>query len=42
MFLGSYLFTLVFGPCIIVRYVLGVMMCVPVLGVMVFSEQGRI
>ena len=42
LFLGSYLFTLVFGPCIIVRYVLGVMMCVPVLGVMVFSEQGRI
>ncbi|MCI9147276.1 MAG: hypothetical protein HFG73_03260 [Hungatella sp.] len=43
LFLGSYGFTLVFGPCIIVRYFLGVMMCVPVLAVMTFQvlpEEG--
>jgi len=36
LFLCSYGFTLVFGPCIIIRYFLAVMMCVPLLAVMAF------
>ncbi len=42
LFLACYEFTLLFGPCVIPRYCLGVMLCVPVLLVMTFSiPEGR-
>ncbi len=37
LFLACYLFTLAFGPCIIIRYMLGNIMCTPVLACMVFQ-----
>ncbi len=37
LFLASYEFTLVFGPCILVRYMLCIMICIPVLAAMVFK-----
>lgn len=39
LFLAAYGFTLFFGPCIIVRYCYGMILCVPVLAVMVFQEE---
>ena len=39
LFLACYLFTLVFGPCIIIRYILGNMMCTPVLAGMIFQPK---
>ncbi len=38
LFLGCYGFSLVFGPCVTVRYFLAVMMCVPILAVVVFQK----
>lgn len=40
-FLLGYVITLVFGPCITVRYVMGIMMCVPVLGVIAFYGKSE-
>lgn len=37
LFLGCYGFTLVFGPCVIIRYFLGIMLCIPILGIMTFQ-----
>ncbi len=38
LFLACYGFTLVFGPCIIIRYFMGIMMCIPILAVMAFES----
>lgn len=38
LFLAGYAFTLLFGPCIIPRYCLGIMMCTPMLAVMAFQK----
>lgn len=38
LFLGCYGFTLFFGPCILLRYFLCVILCIPVLGVMTFRS----
>lgn len=35
-FLIGYVITLIFGPCITVRYVMGIMMCIPVIGAIAF------
>lgn len=39
LFLASYGFTLVFGPCMIIRYFLGIMLCIPILWAMVFQAD---
>ena len=41
LFLAAYGFTLVFGPCIIPRYCLGIILCVPVLADMAFEASDR-
>lgn len=41
LFLACYGFTLVFGPCIIIRYFLGIMLCIPILAIMVFQSAPR-
>ena len=39
LFLVSYSFTLIFGPCMIVRYFMGVMLCIPVLAAATFEDD---
>ena len=39
LFLVSYSFTLIFGPCMIVRYFMGVMLCIPVLVAATFEDD---
>lgn len=39
LFLGGYILTLVLGPCVTVRYLLGVIMAVPVLWICVTREE---
>lgn len=41
LFLGGYILTLVLGPCVTVRYLLGVMMAVPVLAVCGTLDSGN-
>lgn len=41
LFLACYSFTLIFGPCMTIRYFLEIILCVPILGIMVFQEEYR-
>lgn len=41
LFLACYGFTLIFGPCMAIRYFLAVMLCIPILAVMVFQADSR-